>query len=264
MKIKIFSILVLCALLPLVQSCKTSDDSTCCSPPFQKGHYVQYFLSDLKEDGILINESKIRLDINSVAKTIQFTPVEEGQLGNSLAVDLDFHNLYSSSNTTGQTNRYFELAESIQDNHYPLELYRSWMYDFPTAIVDTFQSVKLFTNQDYTAEYLAGSDVSSLFTIYFEEPWRTIQNNYQTVLANDTYQDVAYMNHEYWKAFPQTISGNVLSTIDFSQKQFIGAKWFLLPTIKPDTPGDYVFTLEITTQQGKKIQKQTAPFRINK
>lgn len=249
--------------LMILQSCKSSDDSPDGVPPYEKGHYIQFFMSDLKDDGIIIEDAKVQLDADNSRRTIEFTSVGDKQPGNCFSVSLSFNNTYSASTPVGVTNRYFELAESIQDNHYPKTLYRSWLYNFPTAIVDTFQSVKIYTDQDYTADYPAGSDVSSLFSIYFEEPLRTIKNNYQTVLADDTYQDVEYMNHEYWKTFPQTISGNVLSTIDFSKKQFIGAKWFLIPNTKPDTAGDYVFRFVITTEQGKEIQKQTAPFKIN-
>ena len=263
MKTTIFSILMIPTLL-ILQSCKSSDDSTCCPPPYQKGHYIQFYMSDLKEDGIHIEDSNLHLNVNAINKTIQFTSVDQDQSGNCLSVVLKFNSIYSHGTTTGQVNKYAELAESIRDNHYPLTLYHSWLFDFPTAIADTFHSVRIFTTQDYTADYLAGSDVSNLFSIYFEDPLRTIENNYQTVYADDTYQDVAYLNHEYWKTFPQTISGNILSSIDFSKKPFIGAKWFLLPNTKPDTAGDYVFNLVITTKQGKIIQKQTAPFRITK
>jgi hypothetical protein len=54
-----------------------------------------------------------------------------------------------------------------------------------------------------------------------------------------------------------------LSEIDFSQKNFIGSKWFLTPKQKPDILGEYTFTIEITTNDGRVITKTTEPFMIN-
>ncbi|TDS51455.1 hypothetical protein [Myroides indicus] len=249
------------SVLILFQNCKKSDDNACCGQPYVKNHYIQFFMSDLKEDGIFISAIP-NLVVNEEQKTIDITNHNNSTQCNYLLIRLSFKNIYSRSSVQGQVNRYEEYAELIGDNHYPLNLLRSWHFNYPDAIVDKFESVKIFTDEDYTADFPAGSDVSSLFNIYFEDPLRTIQNNYQSVTAEDAYQNKEYVSNEYWKAFPHTITGNTLSEIDFSQKNFIGSKWFLMPNQKPDILGEYTFTIEITTNDGRVITKKT-PFTIN-
>ncbi|TDS51456.1 hypothetical protein [Myroides indicus] len=245
------------SVLILFQNCKTSDDN-CCGEPYAKNHYIQFFMSDLKEDGIFIEKYlKANLIIDEEQKTINIEKENDSMQNHYMSVVLRFQNIYSRGSVQGQVNRYEEYAELINDNHYPLSIYNSWLYAFPTAIVDTFQSVKIFTDEDYIADFPAGSDVSSLFNIYFEDPLLTIQNNYQSVTAADTYQD------KRMGSFPHTITGNVLSEIDFSQKNFIGGQWLLMPNQKPDILGEYTFTIEITTNNGRVITKITEPFMIN-
>lgn len=257
---------ILCvSIFLLFQSCKTDDDKIGDPPPYVKDHYIQFFHSDLRDDDMIVQNSLTNLTVDEEQKTIHIAQSDkDSKRGNYITVKPMFKNVYSGGSTSGVTNRYLEFAALINDFHYPLTRYQSWMYDFPTAIVDTLQSVKVFTDQDYTSEFLAGSDVSSLFSIYFEDPLRTIQNDYKSVTGEDAYQDKRFQSNDYWKVFPHTITGNILSTIDFSKKYFIGSEWLLTPHQKPDVSGEYVFTIEIATRSGKVVTKKTTPFQIDK
>src|SRR5690606_27785910 len=118
------------SVLILFQNCKTSDDNACCGQPYVKNHYIQFFMSDLKEDGIFISTIP-NLVVNEEQKTIDITNHNNSTQGNYLLIRLSFKNIYSRSSVQGQVNRYEEYAELIGDNHYPLNLLRSWHFNYP-------------------------------------------------------------------------------------------------------------------------------------
>jgi hypothetical protein len=239
------------SVLILFQNCKTSDDNDCCPPPYTLNHYIQMFKSDIKDINII--KAKGFLEVNEDQNMIN---IDKTQLGNYIIVTPIFNNYYRYISGK-QDKEYLQYSELINDKHFPIVDSRGWEDGYATAIVDTLQSVKIFAKQDYITDFPAGSDVSSLFNIYFEAPLRTIQNNYQSVTAEDSYQDKRI------GSFPHTITGNVLSKVNFSQNNFIGGQWLLMPNRKPDILGEYTFTIEITTNDGRVITKTTEPFMIN-
>lgn len=263
MKVTTYLAMGLGAIL-LLSSCKSSDDITCCGPPYNPGHYIQTYYTDLKEDGIFFEPNWTQLSLDESERIIEIghNP-QENQPGNALAMILTFNVLHEKyRGTPGHFVLFNLFANSIGDTHYTSTHYRSWLFDFPTAIGEKFQSVKLYTDQDYSSDFKAGSDVSSLFTVYFEDLQRTVQNNYQSVMEADTYQDKDFIINGDRNFFPHTISAAKLMDIDFTQGKFIGTKWYLKPHQTPDVTGVYTFTIEIKKENGKIVQKQTEPFYI--
>lgn len=268
MKITTYLILGLSSLL-FLSSCKSSDDTTCCDTPYVSGYYIQGYFTDLKEDGIMFEPNWALLSLDETNKIFEIDWNHlENQRGNALAMTLSFKAIHqaptkgNSGGTPGYYNLFHVFSDSIGDNHYASSYFRSWTSEYPMAIGEKFESVKLFTDQDYAPEFKAGSDVSSLFTVYFEDMLRTVQNDYRSVTEEGTYQDKNFIINGDRNLFPHTISAVKLADIDFSKRQFTGTKWYLKPHQAPAESGGYTFTIEIKKENGQTVRKQTPAFYL--
>jgi hypothetical protein len=147
---------------------------------------------------------------------------------------------------------YDELTESIGDTNWGMELPISGRTF--TAMKETITDFKITTETDYDATHPAGSDVSSYFTVYYDDMYATVKNGYKSMPG--------YYHHSWIGDLPQSCYKSVLSTMDFSVKPYIADEIGCVLTQKPATAGSYSFTFTIALDNGKILVGTTKPLKL--
>jgi hypothetical protein len=246
-------------------ACENSEDCGCVPPPEKTfKSYIQTFIECGKiRDHKLQVVSNIGLKVDTVKKTLNInanvdfsTPYSiendiwlEIVAQSSHVIDRD-SSLYYAVPQIGRTDFLFSNGDNPND---PFYLERQRMYDKyidivgdtlfnkklesppkSNAIITPVKDIVITCDKDFTSEFPAGSNLNSLFTVYFDNPYATVKNNYRTVEGSYRYEWVL-------SDFPVSIFEAPLSEINFSNYPFISNKWNCRLNVAPENTGSYIF-----------------------
>ncbi|MDO4727309.1 MAG: hypothetical protein Q4A56_08890 [Porphyromonadaceae bacterium] len=124
------------------------------------------------------------------------------------------------------------------------------------AIITSISTFVITCNKDYNSKFPKGSDISSLFTVFFDDPYATVKSGYKQ--APDHY---AY-DWFYKYIYPTSIVKTNLATVDFANRPFIGDEWRCMLDVAPDNSDSYTFTVEVTLTDGTVFRATTNPIKI--
>lgn len=126
------------------------------------------------------------------------------------------------------------------------------------AIIDTLESIKVTCDKDFSDALPTGSNISGLFTVFYDNPYLVVKNGYRNYTGEDAFRD-DYMV----QGFPYAFIGNKLSSVDFTKKPFIGNIWLLYLNEAPDKTDTYTFTVEVTKTDGTVLEAKADPLNID-
>lgn len=165
-----------------------------------------------------------------------------------LSVDIYSDFISPEGLTEVSRKRYEELRDELGDISFNRTLPKT--VHLPVALSETIEKIGISVNQDYTAEYKRGADVSGLFTIVYDHPFAVVSNQYQS--PADTYR------YEYTdSAIPEAVYKEPLAEMDFSSKKALGNNFYLVLNSSPDTSGKYTFTITVKATSGKVLTVTT-------
>ncbi|MDR1591498.1 MAG: hypothetical protein LBS16_01235 [Prevotellaceae bacterium] len=115
------------------------------------------------------------------------------------------------------------------------------------AIITPVSEIIITCDADFSADFPKGSNLSSLFTVFFDDPYSTIKNNYQAV--EGSYRSQAALECDY----PQSIIKTNLAEAHFADRPFIGHEWECFLDVAPDYTGVYRFAVKIILVDGTEL-----------
>ncbi|MDR2010344.1 MAG: hypothetical protein LBQ22_07670 [Bacteroidales bacterium] len=122
------------------------------------------------------------------------------------------------------------------------------------AIITPLNSITIVADRNFSSDYPAGSDLSPLFTVYFDDLYSTVKNGYKPV--EGTYR--FYENLPY----PQSIVKVKLSEANFAGRPFIGVEWYCLLDVAPEKTDTYTFRVKSTFIDGTVLEATAPPINI--
>jgi hypothetical protein len=122
------------------------------------------------------------------------------------------------------------------------------------AIITPLKSIVIVADKDFSNDYPAGSDLSPLFTVYFNDPYSTVKNGYKSI--EGTYKSVE--NAPY----PESIRKVKLSEANFEERPFIGDRWLCFLDVAPETTGTYTFLVKATFVDGTVLESPAPSINI--
>ncbi|MDR2955742.1 MAG: DUF5034 domain-containing protein [Prevotella sp.] len=234
-------------------------------PPYEKELNNSYIQSFRRVDtvfiwemmGVKIDYQKKTINRTSFSIYTQWKPDTTFSVFEGITLSIHQGNRYISYGDNDEVEaKYYEYISLLGDSTFTLNNVSSGMAP-PAAIIDTLSSISIFCNEDFSEDFPAGSDISSLFYVFFENPYWVVTNGYKSYSG-----DHSYTSSSIKEGFPYAIEGWELNSIDFTTKPFIGATWDCQLTQAPDVTGIYSFDVEVTKTDGKKIRVTSRPFGI--
>jgi hypothetical protein len=122
------------------------------------------------------------------------------------------------------------------------------------AIITPLKSIAIVADKDFSGDYPAGSDLSPLFTVYFDDPYSTVKNGYKQV--EGTYRFIEDAPH------PQSIFKSKLSAANFEERSFIGNEWRCFLDVAPEKTDTYIFHVKATFVDGTVLEAPAPPINI--
>jgi hypothetical protein len=161
-----------------------------------------------------------------------------------------------SSSYTNEDDRIYCAERKRGYDHY-ITLIGDTSYNVQTrdylttsAIITPLKSIAIVADKDFSSDYPAGSDLSPLFTVYFDDPYSTVKNGYKQV--EGTYRFIEIAPH------PQSIFKSKLSEANFEKRPFIGDEWLCFLDAAPEKTDTYTFQVKVTFADGT-VLEATAP-----
>jgi hypothetical protein len=132
-------------------------------------------------------------------------------------------------------------------------------YPAARAIITPLQSITVTANRDFSEHYKAGSDLSNLFMVFFEDPYSVVKNGYTnpegyfTFMGKQPFGDPSY---------PPYIVRVRLSEANFPERPFIDDKWVLFLEEAPEETGEYTFHIKVTYTDGRMLETSAPPIHL--
>jgi hypothetical protein len=122
------------------------------------------------------------------------------------------------------------------------------------AIITPLKSIVIVADKDFSNDYPAGSDLSPLFTVYFNDLYSTVKNGYKSIEGTYRFVEDA--------PFPESIRKVKLSEANFEERPFIGPQWLCFLDVAPETTGTYTFLVKATFVDGTVLESSAPPINI--
>jgi hypothetical protein len=203
--------------LASVSGCGKSDINSPPYPPGIKKSYIQNFIST---DTLTILE---RVNIKIIKNELDFhgsSLVNHAEnSGKVFSLDNNIMLFASLEWKEGFRNGMFDYAVSSPPNEKYVQLSGDTHYNaepvfglhsMPIAIVDTLESIEITSDKDFGPGLPAGTNLNSLFKVYFEDPYLVIKNNYKQPEGGYRLSGLNY------SIFPHIITGGKLDEINFT------------------------------------------------
>ncbi|MDR1680870.1 MAG: hypothetical protein LBS12_03705 [Prevotellaceae bacterium] len=125
-------------------------------------------------------------------------------------------------------------------------LFNQWMRGETTimALITPLQSITVTSDKPFGRDYPAGSDLSALFTVYFEDPRADVMNGYRQVEGTYSY---------VWQ-YPLSLFKARLSEADFAERPFGACEWLLFLDVAPEQTDEYTFLITVTSTDGTVVE----------
>lgn len=171
-----------------------------------------------------------------------------------IALELRFDGDWISEDRNSE--QYERLCKEIEDISFNKKLDINIYTHRPVALTEMIDHIRILVNEDYSEAYPAGSDVSALFTLFYEHPYAVVKNNYQSPAYS------YFFDYYAPPAIPQAVYEVNLAEADLKGKKALGCTHYLLLNGAPDQDGSYTFTVEVTKADGKILTTTTKPIPI--
>jgi hypothetical protein len=122
------------------------------------------------------------------------------------------------------------------------------------AIITPLKSIAIVADKDFNSDYPVGSDLSSLFTVYFDDPYSTVKNGYRSVEGTYRFFENA--------PFPQSIFKSKLTEANFEERPFIGHEWLCFLDVAPEKADTYTFQVKVTFVDSTVLEAIAPPINI--
>lgn len=208
--------------------------------------------------GLILDEKRQSLNLESFAVTEPGAFYNAGSLAllvKGIASQGEFTEVFENKAPQGQ-KIYEKYIQQIGDTGFKSKVRFGLWESAPKAITTPLQSIRITCDKDLNEDFPAGSELSSVFSVFFEYPGWVVANGYKDYKEGYKRTDIAYPN------FPCALLGGNLSTMSFEDKQFIGPVWICKLNISPQRMDKYVFTVKVTMVDGSFLVKQTVPFGL--
>ncbi|MDO4727310.1 MAG: hypothetical protein Q4A56_08895 [Porphyromonadaceae bacterium] len=125
------------------------------------------------------------------------------------------------------------------------------------AIITPLDSIKVTCDKAFNPKYPQGSNLSSLFTVFFDDPYTTVKSGYTYAPTHYVYEWNIYYNE-----VPISVAKANMGTADFANRPFIGYTWYCMLDVAPDKSDTYTFTIEVILTDGTTFKATTNPIKI--
>ncbi len=253
---KIYSIILMTACIFCLSCSDDNDNTKTAYPPINEKSYIQGFydleLNNVRVSagfGLLPDKERNIIYFRKTSDTDDISSIGKGvRLSITIGQDIYGRGLIDYKEINPYRSEYFRYIDLINDTLYNSDIMDGLGGGMAFALTDTLQTIRITCDKDFNAEYKAGSDLSSLFSIYFEEPYTTVKNGYKSSQGKNYYEvDIIR------KEFPYSFYGELLSKVDLSKKYFIAPLLYLSLEATPDKTAEYLFTVTIKNTQGKEV-----------
>jgi hypothetical protein len=171
-----------------------------------------------------------------------------------------YDNSYYSSPHLNEDERSYYLERKKGYDHY-INLIGDTSYNLRSrdghleiAIITPLKFLTIAADKNFSSDYPAGSDLSTLFTVYFDDMYSTVKNGYKSV--EGTYKTLEN------SSLQESIFKYKLSEANFEERPFIGYRWFCFLNVAPEETGTYTFKVKAEFVDGTVLEAQSPPINI--
>jgi hypothetical protein len=129
------------------------------------------------------------------------------------------------------------------------------------SLLDTLSSIIITADKDFDADHSADSDLSSLFSVYFYDPYAFVKNGYQPPEGTYNIDDEAFIAPPDERIYTPFFKEK-LSEANFAERPFIGNEWYCLLNLAPAKTGEYVFHVKVTLVDGTVLETRSPSINI--
>ncbi|MDR1896309.1 MAG: hypothetical protein LBR10_05920 [Prevotellaceae bacterium] len=156
----------------------------------------------------------------------------------------------SDAECVERTQKYYAQASEIGDTLFNQMLHVSDVTAMSTLA--RIKSVIISSDKDFNAAHPAGSSLNDLFTIYFNDPYALIKNNYRPI--EGTYKYLSGANPDY----PFAVFKETLSSVRFIERPFIDYRWDIVLNVGPETSDTYIFYVKVVLEDDSVLEAETS------
>jgi hypothetical protein len=129
------------------------------------------------------------------------------------------------------------------------------------ALLDTLSSIIITASKDFDVNHSAGTNLSSLFSVYFYDPYAFVKNGYQPPEGTYNNNDELFIAPPDERIYAPLFKAELLEA-NFAERPFIGNEWYCLLDVAPEKTGEYIFHVKITLVDGTVLESQSPPINI--
>ncbi len=141
--------------------------------------------------------------------------------------------------------QYDKYIEMIGDTAYNKTMYGKW---YREVCLSALKKVVITADKDFNDNLPAGTDLSPLFYIRFDDVYATVKNGYKTAPYTHPWNDVAS------DIEPVSYRCLKLSEADLEEYPFIEPQWGLCLDVKPEKTDNYTFHVKFTFADGTVLE----------
>ncbi|MDR1896310.1 MAG: hypothetical protein LBR10_05925 [Prevotellaceae bacterium] len=148
------------------------------------------------------------------------------------------------------TQKYYAQASEIGDT-----LFNQWLRTSSEVAMSTLARIKsviISSDKDFNTAHPAGSSLNDLFTIYFNDPYALIKNNYRPIEGTYTYLSGDNLG------YPFAIFKETLSSVRFIERPFIDHRWDIVLNVGPETSDTYIFYVKVVLEDDSVLEAETS------
>ncbi len=156
-----------------------------------------------------------------------------------------------------EINLYHEKVQEIGDTHfmkYDEMFSRYYAFSPPSgeAINGTIKELSISCNQTIDEQHPAGSDISDLFDVFFEDLYWVVQNEYRTYEGADAY--TRHYDIPPITSFPYALRRCSVSEFLALQRPYISRELWLYAEDLHLAEGTYTFTISALSADGRQSE----------
>lgn len=169
--------------------------------------------------------------------------------------------------TTNEYQEYNKLISKLDDTGFKKkDRFYGVLNTTSVAITDTLSSIIVTCDKEYCS-IPANTNLNSLITVVFDNPYVVVRNNYKNYEGADSYTAYNIRSESITENFmiadfPYAFVGGNLSLMDWKTKPFIGNQWLLIFNQNPELSDTYTFKIKVTKLNGEMLEAMTEPIKL--
>jgi hypothetical protein len=234
------------------------------APSFLSKSYIQWFIGyDRVQVTAWVGGFKVDENTKTIEYFIGIDPNDRySSLSDGIRLSMDiigqnsFNNCarnvtYPDDLCLEDTRKFLALVAEIGDTSFNREVYTFEYMAFSTLA--QIKSVAITSDKDFNVDHPAGSSLNNLFTIYFNDPYALIKNNYRPI--DGTYK---YHTDIYTENYPFAVFKERLSAVNFMERPFIDYRWDVVLNVAPEITDAYTFYVRVTLADDTVLETSTS------